>query len=163
DLVDEIVVVDTGSTDRTREAATHFGARVYEFPWCDNFAAARNESLRHASGDWILSLDAEDRLDHDNRRKLRELLASLRDEPAAYALRCLDARGTGTGSGTVAEEIRLFRNHPAIRWEYRTHEQILPSLRRQGYEIRGADVTVCRVGPQEPAPGLSRLQRDLRL
>src|SRR5262249_10107972 len=151
--VDEIVVVDTGSVDGTREVATRFGARVYEFPWCDNFAAARNESLRHATGDWILSIDAGDRLDHDNRRKVRELRASLRDEPAAAALRCLNATGTGTGSAAVFEEIRLFRNHPALRWEYRTHEQILPSLRRQGYEVRGADVTIYRGGHQDPDQG----------
>jgi glycosyltransferase involved in cell wall biosynthesis/tetratricopeptide (TPR) repeat protein len=163
DLVDEVVVVDAGSVDGTREVAARFGARVYEFPWCDSFAAARNESLRRATGDWILSINADDRLDHNNRLKIRQLLASLRDEPAAYALRCLNATGTGTGSAAMVEEIRLFRNHPALRWEYRTHEQILPSLGRQGYEVRRADVTICRVSHQDPALGLSRLQRELRL
>ena len=53
DLVDEIVVVDTGSTDRTREVAAELGAKVYDYPWSDDFAAARNESLRHAGGNWI--------------------------------------------------------------------------------------------------------------
>src|ERR1700730_15626481 len=65
DLVDEIVVVDTGSTDRTKEVAARFGARIYDFAWVDDFSAARNESLRHASGDWIFWLDADDRLDED--------------------------------------------------------------------------------------------------
>ena len=55
-FVDEMVIVDTGSTDRTVEIAERFGAKVFHFPWCDDFAAARNESLRHASGDWILVL-----------------------------------------------------------------------------------------------------------
>jgi len=54
DLVDEIVVVDTGSSDRTKEIAASFGAKVIDFPWVDSFAAARNESLRHATGDWAL-------------------------------------------------------------------------------------------------------------
>ena len=53
DLVHEIIVIDTGSTDRTKEVAASFGARVFDFPWCDDFSAARNESLRHATGDWI--------------------------------------------------------------------------------------------------------------
>ena len=66
DLVDEIVVVDTGSTDATAAVASRFGARVYPFHWVDSFAAARNESLRHARGDWIFWLDA--RRDGSTRR-----------------------------------------------------------------------------------------------
>ena len=87
DLVDEIIVVDTGSTDRTKEVAASFGAEVFDFPWCDSFAAARNESLKHASGDWVFWPDADDRLDEDNRRKLKTLLAGLPDADAAYLLR----------------------------------------------------------------------------
>jgi glycosyltransferase involved in cell wall biosynthesis len=49
DLVDEIVLVDTGSADRTKQVAARFGARIHEFPWIDDFAAARNESIRHAT------------------------------------------------------------------------------------------------------------------
>jgi glycosyltransferase involved in cell wall biosynthesis len=58
--VDEIVVCDTGSTDRTVEIATRFGARVVSFPWIDDFAAARNYAKQHATGDWVLSIDADE-------------------------------------------------------------------------------------------------------
>ena len=71
-LVQEIVIVDTGSTDRTREIAVAAGARVVDFPWIDDFSAARNEALRHASGAWIFSLDADDRVDEENRRRCRD-------------------------------------------------------------------------------------------
>src|SRR5438132_14215088 len=84
-LVDEIVVVDTGSTDRTREVAAAWGARIFEFPWCDDFSAARNECLRHARGDWVLSLDADDRVDDANAKKLEGLFAGLAG-PAAYSM-----------------------------------------------------------------------------
>jgi glycosyltransferase involved in cell wall biosynthesis len=71
DLFNEIVVVDTGSSDQTKETAAAFGAKVFDFPWCDSFAAARNESIKHATGEWIFWLDADDRLDAINHEKLR--------------------------------------------------------------------------------------------
>src|SRR2546423_252783 len=61
-IVDEILVVDTGSTDDTKLIARSHGARVVDFAWCDDFSAARNQWLAHASGDWIFWLDADDRV-----------------------------------------------------------------------------------------------------
>ena len=89
DLVDEVVVVDTGSTDGTKEVARKSGAKVHDFPWIDDFSAARNETLKHATGDWIFWMDADDRLDEDNRARLRALLAGLKDDNAAYSMKCL--------------------------------------------------------------------------
>ncbi len=63
EVLDEIIVVDTGSTDKTKEIAKSFGARVYDFEWRDDFSLARNESLKYSSGDWILVLDADEELD----------------------------------------------------------------------------------------------------
>jgi GT2 family glycosyltransferase/2-polyprenyl-3-methyl-5-hydroxy-6-metoxy-1,4-benzoquinol methylase len=71
--VDEMIVVDTGSTDATPEIAAQLGARVSHFPWCDSFSAARNESLRHARGRWIFWMDSDDTIDAENGQKLREL------------------------------------------------------------------------------------------
>ena len=58
DLVDEIIIVDTGSNDKTKDIARKFTDNIFDFEWCDDFSAARNESLKHATGDWILVLDA---------------------------------------------------------------------------------------------------------
>jgi predicted O-linked N-acetylglucosamine transferase (SPINDLY family)/GT2 family glycosyltransferase len=162
DLVDEVIVVDTGSADGTKEVAARFGARVFDFPWCDSFAAARNESLRHANGGWVFWLDADDRLDEDNRGKLRALLAGLADENVAYSMKCLclpDASGTAT----VVDHVRLFRNLPGVRWEFRVHEQILPAVRRAGGQVRWADVVIRHAGYQDPALRRRKLDRDLRL
>ncbi len=76
-LFDEIVVVDTGSQDRTRETAREFGARVFDFVWVDDFAAARNAALVRATGDYAFWLDADDVVDPPEREKLRELLQRL--------------------------------------------------------------------------------------
>src|SRR5438309_1213713 len=71
--VDEVVLLDTGSTDRTVEIATAMGARVFYFEWCDDFSAARNESLRHARGEWIIWVDGDDELLMDQPDALRRL------------------------------------------------------------------------------------------
>ena len=65
DAVDEIVVYDTGSNDRTVEIAREAGATVVEGQWEDSFAVARNAALRHATGEWVLSIDADERLQTD--------------------------------------------------------------------------------------------------
>src|SRR3954468_23378471 len=83
-LFGEIVVVDTGSTDGTRTVATDLGVRLFDFGWRDDFAAARNQSLAHATGDWVFWLDADDRIDADNLRRLRDLFATLGESRHAY-------------------------------------------------------------------------------
>lgn len=74
EIVDEIVVVDTGSNDNTIKIAEEFNAKVYEFQWCDDFAAARNYSLEKATGDWILVLDADECVSIGDRRTLEEFI-----------------------------------------------------------------------------------------
>src|SRR5579871_190768 len=82
--VDEMVVVDTGSTDRTREIALECGARVFDCPWTDSFAQARNRSLEQARGAWIFWMDADDVIAPESGAKLRELIRRHPDRNAAY-------------------------------------------------------------------------------
>ena len=65
--------MDTGSTDATKQIAARLGAKVVDFPWVDSFSAARNESLRHATGQWIFWMDSDDTISPENGRKLRTL------------------------------------------------------------------------------------------
>jgi GT2 family glycosyltransferase len=162
-LCDEVIAVDTGSTDRTREIATELGARVFEFAWVDSFSAARNECLKHATGDWIFWLDADDRIDDDNRRKLKDLFASLPDANLCFSMKCRCLPDPATGVYTDVDHIRLFRRHPAIRWTFRVHEQILPSVRAAGGEVRWSDAVILHTGYTDPALRRRKLERDLRL
>ncbi len=163
DLVDEIVVVDTGSTDATADVAARFGARVVPFVWVDSFAAARNESLRHARGDWIFWLDGDEWLDEPNRLALRTLMAGLTDENAAYVMSQRSTAAPGSKAAVAVDQIRLFRRLPEARWSYRIHEQILPALRRTGVDLRRSKVVIQHAGHEDPALRSRKLERDLRL
>ena len=74
DIVDEIIIVDTGSIDKTVEIAESFGAKVYHYKWNNSFSEARNESLKYANNDWILIMDADDEFCSDDKEKFKELL-----------------------------------------------------------------------------------------
>jgi tetratricopeptide (TPR) repeat protein len=163
DLVGDIVVVDTGSTDGTMEIARQLGARVFSFAWVDSFAAARNESLRHALGDWVLWLDADDRVDELNRGRLRVLFENLPNENVGFVMKCLCLPDPKTGRSAAVDHVRLFRRHPALRWRYRVHEQILSGLRALGGTVRWSDVVVHHTGYQDPALRQTKLERDFRL
>jgi tetratricopeptide (TPR) repeat protein len=162
-LFDEIVVVDTGSRDATKQIAARFTRQVFDFPWCDDFSAARNESLRRASGDWVCWLDADDRLAPAECQRLGGLLASLQDRPAAYLLETHCLPRYECEAASVISHVRLFRRHPEIRFKGRVHEQVAPSLTALGYELLSSDVKVEHVGYCDSATHQRKLQRDLRL
>jgi tetratricopeptide (TPR) repeat protein len=158
-LVDEIVVVDTGSTDRTKEIASDLGARVFDFPWCDDFAAARNESLRHARGDWVFWLDADHHMDEANVKKLEGLFGEL-TEPAAY---CMTELSDDSGKNRRITHPRLFKLAPDVRWKYRVHEQIAPALMGKGFPLRETDIVIRHTGYRSSEFVRQKLERNLRL
>ena len=122
-LADEVVVVDTGSRDRTPEIARDGGAQLHDVAWRNDFAAARNAALDRCSGEWILYIDADERLRGGSRVHLERLLGKRRR--AGYYVKLHPKRGY-----TAYWEMRLFRNHPDIRFEGVIHENIWPALRR---------------------------------
>jgi FkbM family methyltransferase len=165
--VDEMIVVDTGSVDNTPQIGERLGARVFHFPWCDSFAAARNESLKHARGRWIFWMDSDDTIDETNGRKLREL--ALREpEPGmlGYVMQvhCPGPGEDGEAEVTVVDHVKLFRNLPGLRFERRIHEQIIPAIRRAGGQIAWSDVYVVHSGYDHgPEAQERKKERDLHL
>jgi len=165
--VDEMVVVDTGSKDNTPELVRGCSARIFHFPWCDDFAAARNESIRHARGDWIFWMDSDDVIEPENGRKLREL-AMAGSGPSIFGyvmqVHCPDVGGGGQTEVTVVDHVKLIRNRPDLRFEGRIHEQILPAIRRAGGEVAFTDVYVVHAGADHSPQGRQKkLDRDYRL
>lgn len=119
-LWDEFVAVDTGSSDGTVGILEAAGARVVHRPWDDDFAAARNAGLEIVTGEWILSLDADERVSPELRDAVRDVLADDRAGAASVLLR--DELPSGGRHETRL--LRLFRNDPAIRYRHRIHEDV---------------------------------------
>jgi tetratricopeptide (TPR) repeat protein len=123
-LVDELIVVDTGSQDNTRIIAEGYGAKVFEVPWGDDFSAARNAALDQATGKWILFLDADEFLEPVRPVEFQRLL----HDPAAAGFRLRVVSRGGEKSGTMTSRVRLFRNVPEVRYRYPIHERLAPAL-----------------------------------
>jgi tetratricopeptide (TPR) repeat protein len=128
--VDEIVIVDTGSTDRTIEIAKRYGAKVIEQAWTGSFSEARNTSFEHATTDWIIYLDADEVLVADDVARLRSLTGRVWREAFYLALTSFTGETGETGdAGAVTNSVlRVFRNRPDYRFAGRLHEQIAHNL-----------------------------------
>jgi glycosyltransferase involved in cell wall biosynthesis len=163
DLFDEIVIVDTGSRDQTRDIAREFAPHVHEFAWTENFAAARNESLRHATGDWIFWLDADDRVQPEQVEKLRKLFDELDDCPRTFLMNTVLVPSDPREDEWVVTHPRLFRRHPLLHWEGRVHEQLRPDVVSLGYERVLMDLQIDHVGYQDKVVAERKARRKLRL
>jgi GT2 family glycosyltransferase/tetratricopeptide (TPR) repeat protein len=126
-FVREMLVLDTGSTDRTVEIAEECGAVVSRMNWPDSFALARNESMKDAKGRWILWVDADDTMPLDCGEVIVRSVASAPEDVIGFVVpvRFLEQQG----NGTEVDHVKIFRNFPNLEWEGRIHEQILSSLR----------------------------------
>ena len=128
-LAHQIIVVDTGSTDRTVEIAKEHHAEVHFFAWNDDFSAARNEGLKYATGDWVLSIDADEELLPEHRQTILEEMQA--QGVMGYRLPIFNRGREQEGCGYVP---RLFRNAPGLFFVGRVHEQIFSSLAARAQE-----------------------------
>ena len=154
DIVDEIIIVDTGSSDRTKEIAAESGALVFDFKWNDDFSAARNFSLSRATCNWILVLDADELVSEDGKKEILKLINTplfcLKDvvgfkldqrtyflKGGASAVVTTDdtALSKNYGSYKSSKLVRLFKNNPSIRFKNKVHELVEHSIRSVGGEI----------------------------
>ncbi|MGA9875589.1 MAG: glycosyltransferase family 2 protein [Solirubrobacteraceae bacterium] len=140
--VDEMVIVDTGSTDRTVEIARSFGARVIHHEWTGSFAEARNVSFDAAEGDWLIYLDADEVLVGDDVALLRSLTGRTWRE-AFYLSETNYTGDLDDGTAVTHNAMRMFRNRPEYRFEGRLHEQIAGRL--PGYLPERLEATGVRV------------------
>jgi len=164
-LVDEIVVVDTGSTDRTVAIAESFGAKLSSFTWIDDFSAARNESLRRCTGDWILVLDADEAIDPRDHARIRSALDQtpcaafnliLRSYVLDGTLVCMDVLpAPNDGAYSLGSEfshyadvpgLRLCRRVPGLAFEGRIHELLTPFFLARNLPVGSLDAVIHHFG-----------------
>ncbi|MCD6100215.1 MAG: glycosyltransferase family 2 protein [Candidatus Marinimicrobia bacterium] len=122
--VDQIVVVDTGSTDSSIDIAKSFGAEVYSFKWCDDFSAARNKSLEYAAGEWVLQVDSDHVLEVKKGFDLRRALGGARQ--IGFFIK--EVSILKNGGKQLLDRMLLFRRVPGLKYEGVLHEHPMASL-----------------------------------
>ncbi len=143
-IADQIIVIDTGSTDNTIEIAKKFNAEIHNFKWIDDFSAARNESIKYAKKDWIFWLDADERLIPGSIPRLKKLLR-FEKKPVIYNIHIKNLKPGGQHF-MLSDAHRLFNNHRGINFNGRVHEQISNSAARLKGEERDSDVFLLHLG-----------------
>lgn len=160
DFVDEIIVVDTGSIDRTKEIASGFNAKIFDYKWCDDFSKARNFSLEKAEYDWILSIDADESISNEDMKKLREIIELNEAEGYYFILRDYTNErgriGWKSSSNDKYEESKVasgFTEDKIIRFfkkgyyfEGKIHETVENSIRKAGGKVFLSDVVIHHYG-----------------
>ena len=142
-----LVIVDTGSSDRTPAIAREAGADVSSWAWRSDFAAARNVSLEKAKAPWILWMDADDRLPAESARAIAELASGTPDRALSFLIKnTLD----GGSTGSEFSQIRMFPNHPRLRFHGAVHEQVYPSLAALGLPIEYTGHIIHHTGYTDP-------------
>ena len=134
DIVDEIVIVDTGSVDKTKKIAAKFTDRIYDFPWVDDFAAARNFAFSKGMGEYLMWMDADDIFPVSEKRKFFDLKEKLQQEPCDVVMMIYDAGFDKNGKAAFSYyRERLIRNCAEAKWAGCVHE-VIPPFGKVEYE-----------------------------
>jgi glycosyltransferase involved in cell wall biosynthesis len=142
-LVNQIVVVDTGSNDSTIEIAKEFNAEVFSFKWINDFSAARNFALSKSVCNWILYLDADERLSDQSINEVKRITKS----GEYIGVNCfVKSPDEETGRENIIHYPRLFRNSNKIKFNGSVHEQILESLLENNYKIIDSSIEILHLG-----------------
>lgn len=141
-LADEIVIVDTGSTDNTIEIAKKYNAKVFNFSWINDFSAARNYALSKSNGKWILYLDADERLKPDSKTALKNHILNSTNAALCNVI----SGGSNQGSSNIMQYARLFPNNNNLQFDGAVHEQIEPSLLKNGYLLEKTKIEIIHLG-----------------
>lgn len=157
---DELVVVDTGSSDGTAELLAEHGARVFERAWDDDFAAARNRGLEEVRTSHVLWLDADDRMEAGDVARIRD---AIREKPQRGLLLLLVNTSPDPSAVSSCWQLRVFPVRPEHRFRGRIHEQVQESLTRTATPTERLDVTITHTGYQRPGDVIRKSRRNFEM
>ena len=160
-IVDEIIIVDTGSTDNTKNIAKIFNAKIYDLKWIDDFSAARNESLKHATKDWILVLDADEVIEEKDLARIKNVIENTNDfvgftlEQRSYLNNFFEGAVKNESSFGLVKDypfyishhlVRLFKNNLGLYFRHKVHELVEDSINEKGLKYKKIDVILHHFG-----------------
>lgn len=157
-LCTQLLVLDTGSKDNTPKICSRMGCEIHFFKWNGSFADARNHLLQFVRTEWVLALDADEKLDTDSFIRNKDLLVN--EDTGAIRTSIINELEDGKIQSKHAYP-RIYRNHPKIRYEGRIHEQINESILNLGFDIQDSDITIIHYGYSSNDP--ERIARNRKM
>lgn len=157
DKVDEIIVVDTGSTDRTKEIAKKYTDEIFDFKWCDDFATARNFSISKAKNDWVLLLDADEEVTEFNNENINEFINT--DKKIVGRIKRINTFEDADGQKRLFERVNRVFNRKYFKYKGIIHEQVV-KIGGEDYNTVNVDITVNHVGYEKEV--ISRTNKTKR-
>jgi glycosyltransferase involved in cell wall biosynthesis len=162
--VEEIIVVDTGSTDSTISIAKKFNTNIFEIEWINDFSYARNFSLQNAQNDWIFVIDADEEILETEIDKIYQLISAPSSDAYQIVIRNLLPEGEIVAYNEQPA-LRLFKNHLGIAFTGKIHESVQPYILNAGYKVVNSDVFINHYGYTQThvQGGIARGDRNLNL
>ncbi len=156
DIADEIIIVDTGSTDKTMDICREYDkVKLYEFQWCKDYSKARNYSLNRCTKDYIFILDADEVIDDE--QGLIELMLQGKEAYMLFQMTKIN------GVVVPCQTTRLIKNGLGFRYDLPVHETVDTSITEQGYVIQGTDYQFEHFGYQQNDPVKNQMIIDILL
>jgi glycosyltransferase involved in cell wall biosynthesis len=162
-VADEIIIVDTGSTDGTQDIIIDCGLSVYNFKWNTNFSAARNESLKYATCDWIMWVDADDFIPVESIEEINRLKQVDDKNFFIFTIKNINPQNSDFIGGNEFFQNRMFPNGLNIKFEGRLHEQFTKSAESNGLTRKFTDIIIEHHGYQNPQTVAQKLKRNISI
>lgn len=162
-FVDEIILVDTGSTDNTKKIASKYTDKIYDFKWCKDFSRARNYSIAKSSNDWILVLDADEYIEKFYIESINEFISNSKNNYKVGRIKRVNIMDDATGPKKYIEYVNRLFNKQYFHYNGMIHEQVT-SLKNEAYETFKLNIVANHIGyTKEVLDKTNKLKRNTDL